>query len=62
MRIAKFYSNINVFSSMVEIYQERVRDLLAHGSGRSLKVREHPTSGPYIHGELFLFTFKRLDI
>ncbi len=39
----------------MEIYNERVRDLLNHGSSgskvHSLRVREHPTEGPYVEGE-----------
>ncbi|XP_071528267.1 uncharacterized protein [Panulirus ornatus] len=37
--------------SLVEIYNERVRDLLtASDPGRSLRVREHPHTGPYVDG------------
>ncbi|XP_076061694.1 uncharacterized protein LOC143037419 isoform X2 [Oratosquilla oratoria] len=38
--------------SLVEIYKERVRDLLATGPAatRSLRVREHPRTGPYVEG------------
>ncbi|CAM9690843.1 unnamed protein product [Chrysoparadoxa australica] len=35
--------------SFVEIYKERVSDLLG-GSKDSLKVREHPSMGPYVEG------------
>lgn len=42
--------------SFLEIYNERVRDLLRPPiKGRpvhSLKVREHPKEGPYVQGEL----------
>ena len=45
--------------SFLEIYNERVRDLLRPPvKGRpvhSLKVREHPKEGPYVQGELFYF-------
>ena len=35
----------------MEIYNERVRDLLCEGGGRqSLRVREHPKDGPYVEG------------
>ncbi|KAJ1819520.1 hypothetical protein LPJ60_003715 [Coemansia sp. RSA 2675] len=35
--------------SYLEIYNERVRDLLSPGAaGRSLRVREHPALGPYV--------------
>lgn len=35
--------------SYLEIYQERVADLLS-GRDSSLKVREHPKKGPYVEG------------
>ncbi|KAI7898006.1 uncharacterized protein BX663DRAFT_526290 [Cokeromyces recurvatus] len=34
--------------SYIEIYNERVRDLLNPGNKGNLKVREHPTIGPYV--------------
>ena len=37
--------------SMIEIYNEKVRDLFSpnsHGSKVGLKVRDHPKSGPYV--------------
>ena len=34
--------------SYLEIYNERVKDLLQKGSTHNLKVREHPTTGPYV--------------
>lgn len=34
--------------SYLEIYNERVKDLLAKNSTHNLKVREHPTTGPYV--------------
>ncbi|ROT73598.1 putative stAR-related lipid transfer protein 9 [Penaeus vannamei] len=37
--------------SLVEIYNERVRDLLTgNDQGRHLRVREHPHTGPYVDG------------
>ena len=37
--------------SFLEIYQERVRDLLAvRDDGQSLRVREHAVTGPYVQG------------
>eukprot|EP00899_Mesostigma_viride_P015380 jgi/Mesvir1/23843/Mv10646-RA.2 len=38
-----------VEASMLEIYNEKVRDLFAN-PGKSLKVRTHPTTGPYVEG------------
>ena len=39
----------------MEIYNEKVRDLLPEGSNKSsqlgLRVREHPTKGPYVEGK-----------
>lgn len=34
--------------SYLEIYNERVKDLLQKNSSHNLKVREHPTQGPYV--------------
>ncbi|GBP32381.1 Kinesin-like protein Klp98A [Eumeta japonica] len=34
--------------SYLEIYNERVKDLLAGDAGHSLRVREHPKLGPYV--------------
>ena len=37
----------------MEIYNEKVRDLLSEGGGgarQSLRVREHPREGPYVEG------------
>ena len=42
--------------SFLEIYNERVRDLLRGGEQKkraSLRVREHPEKGPYVQGEGF---------
>lgn len=36
--------------SYLEIYQERVADLLRGRDNSSLKVREHPKKGPYVQG------------
>ncbi|GAA5988788.1 hypothetical protein JCM11641_004851, partial [Rhodosporidiobolus odoratus] len=38
----------NVEVSYTEIYQEKVRDLLNPSNKGALKVREHPTLGPYV--------------
>ena len=34
--------------SYLEIYNERVKDLLNKNSSHNLKVRDHPTQGPYV--------------
>ena len=34
--------------SYLEIYNERVKDLLKKNSSHNLKVREHPSQGPYV--------------
>ena len=34
--------------SYLEIYNERVKDLLTKNSSHNLKVREHPSQGPYV--------------
>ncbi|XP_060805148.1 kinesin-like protein Klp98A [Amyelois transitella] len=34
--------------SYLEIYNERVKDLLSEDAGHSLRVREHPKLGPYV--------------
>ncbi len=50
-------ASLNEFSfhSYFEIYNEKVRDLLRpaspSGEKRTLKVREHPKSGPYVQGK-----------
>ena len=52
--------------SFLEIYNERVRDLLRPPvKGRpvhSLKVREHPKEGPYVQGKWFYFKCYYEDI
>lgn len=46
----------SLFSSYLEIYNERVRDLLRStpkkGDAYNLKVREHPKEGPYVQGTI----------
>ena len=42
-----------VCDSYMEIYNERVRDLLrttSHSDRYTLRVREHPKDGPYVQG------------
>lgn len=47
----------------MEIYNERVRDLLKGGEQKkkaTLRVREHPEKGPYVQGEFsFLSTARQ---
>ncbi len=50
----------------MEIYNEKVRDLLdehspsSNQNGGQLKIREHPKSGPYVQGKyLFHYNNKR---
>ncbi|THD26072.1 Kinesin KIF13B [Fasciola hepatica] len=42
--------------SILEIYNEKIRDLLVNSGKneerKSLRVREHPDTGPYVEGEL----------
>ena len=40
--------------SYLEIYNERVKDLLTKNSSHNLKVREHPSQGPYV--QVFILT------
>ena len=40
--------NMRLQVSYTEIYQEKVRDLLNPNNKGNLKVREHPTLGPYV--------------
>lgn len=44
--------------SYLEIYNERVRDLLRRKSSKTfnLRVREHPKEGPYVEGKSDYFT------
>lgn len=44
----------------MEIYNEKVRDLLAPAGseGFALKVREHSKDGPYVPGKFFFFLAK----
>ena len=48
-----------IFFSYLEIYNERVRDLLRRKSTQTynLRVREHPKDGPYVEGKIALVTY-----
>ncbi|KAG1474176.1 hypothetical protein G6F56_000508 [Rhizopus delemar] len=49
--------------SYIEIYNEKVRDLLNPGNKGNLKVREHPTIGPYVEdlSRLAVNSYKDID-
>ena len=49
--------------SYIEIYNEKVRDLLNPANKGNLKVREHPTIGPYVEdlSRLVVGSFKDID-
>lgn len=49
--------------SYIEIYNEKVRDLLNPRNGGNLKVREHPVLGPYVQdlSRLAVDSYKNLD-
>ncbi|KAB7499783.1 Kinesin-like protein KIF1B [Armadillidium nasatum] len=48
-KFSEIFSNFVDKDSLIEIYKERVRDLLSEvKNARVLRVREHPTTGPYV--------------
>lgn len=49
--------------SYIEIYNEKVRDLLNPANKGNLKVREHPTIGPYVEdlSRLVVNSFEDID-
>ncbi|KAM4065497.1 kinesin motor domain-containing protein [Hirsutella rhossiliensis] len=49
--------------SYLEIYNERVRDLLNPATKGNLKVREHPSTGPYVEdlAKLVVGTFQEIE-
>jgi kinesin family protein 1 len=47
-RLSSDELQINVEVSYMEIYCERVRDLLNPKNKNNLRVREHPSLGPYV--------------
>ncbi|KAJ9669042.1 hypothetical protein H2201_000868 [Coniosporium apollinis] len=58
-------SNLNcrVEVSYLEIYNERVRDLLNPSTKGNLKVREHPSTGPYVEdlAKLVVRSFREIE-
>ncbi|KAI9838640.1 MAG: hypothetical protein M1819_004954 [Sarea resinae] len=63
--IQKQDKNINctVEVSYLEIYNERVRDLLNPSTKGNLKVREHPSTGPYVEdlAKLVVRSFQEIE-
>ncbi|KIY45170.1 kinesin-domain-containing protein [Fistulina hepatica ATCC 64428] len=47
-RAADLHKSFNVEVSYIEIYNEKVRDLLNPKNTGNLRVREHPSLGPYV--------------
>lgn len=65
-RISDLTSDVLKFQvevSYIEIYNEKVRDLLNPGNKGNLKVREHPTIGPYVEdlSRLVVNSFEDID-
>lgn len=55
--------SVTVEVSYLEIYNERVRDLLNPTTKGNLKVREHPSTGPYVEdlAKLVVRSFKEIE-
>ncbi|KAJ6084875.1 hypothetical protein N7499_004504 [Penicillium canescens] len=55
--------NCTVEVSYLEIYNERVRDLLNPSNKGNLKVREHPSTGPYVEdlAKLVVRSFEEIE-
>lgn len=53
----------NVTYSMLEIYQDKVRDLLSEDGGDNLKVRNHPKLGFYVENlkQIPVFTYPEIE-
>ncbi|KAH8841985.1 hypothetical protein MCOR27_004830 [Pyricularia oryzae] len=66
-RIGKLQTDSNskctVEVSYLEIYNERVRDLLNPSTKSNLKVREHPSTGPYVEdlAKLAVSSFQEIE-
>ncbi|KAI9651835.1 MAG: kinesin-like protein Klp8 [Alyxoria varia] len=56
-------TNCTVEVSYLEIYNERVRDLLNPSNKGNLKVREHPSTGPYVEdlAKLLVRSFPEIE-
>lgn len=56
-------SKVTVEVSYLEIYNERVRDLLNPSTKGNLKVREHPSTGPYVEdlAKLVVTSFQEIE-
>ena len=67
VRIAEMQADPNVTCtvevSYLEIYNERVRDLLNPSNKGNLKVREHPSTGPYVEdlAKLVVRSFQEIE-
>ncbi|ORY65252.1 kinesin heavy chain [Pseudomassariella vexata] len=57
------HSKCTVEVSYLEIYNERVRDLLNPSTKGNLKVREHPSTGPYVEdlAKLVVGSFEEIE-
>ena len=57
------HNTCTVEVSYLEIYNERVRDLLNPSTKGNLKVREHPSTGPYVEdlAKLIVGSFTEID-
>ncbi|EFR02253.1 kinesin-II subunit [Nannizzia gypsea CBS 118893] len=63
MQVADKNLTSTVEVSYLEIYNERVRDLLNPANKGNLKVREHPSTGPYVEdlAKLVVQSFSEID-
>lgn len=50
--------------SMLEIYQDKVRDLLSEDGGENLKVRNHPKLGFYVENlkSIPVFSYSEIEV
>ncbi|KAJ5404360.1 hypothetical protein N7509_004231 [Penicillium cosmopolitanum] len=63
MMQADKHLNCTIEVSYLEIYNERVRDLLNPSNKGNLKVREHPSTGPYVEdlAKLVVRSFEEIE-